>query len=45
MLVEHCRIPDVTESFYAIVQTRRFPNQLLAEVLSGTARTASSEGS
>jgi LysR family transcriptional activator of nhaA len=33
VLVEHCRIPDVTESFYAIVQQRRFPNQLLAEML------------
>ncbi len=33
VLVEHCRIPDVTETFYAIVQTRRFPNPLLAELL------------
>lgn len=33
VLVEHCRIPEVTESFYAIVQQRRFPNQLLAELL------------
>lgn len=33
VLVEHCRIPDVTESFYAIVQQRRFPNKLLAELL------------
>ena len=33
VLVEHCRIPEVTESFYAIVQKRRFPNQLLAELL------------
>jgi LysR family transcriptional activator of nhaA len=33
VLVEHCRIPDVTESFYAIVQQRRFPNQLLTELL------------
>jgi LysR family transcriptional activator of nhaA len=33
VLVEHCRIPDVTESFYAIVQTRRFPNRLLAGLL------------
>ncbi len=36
VLVEHCRIPGVTESFYAIVQNRRFPNLLLGELLSGT---------
>ncbi len=33
VLVEHCRIPEVTESFYAIVQQRRFPNQLLVDLL------------
>ena len=33
VLVEHCRIPQVIESFYAIVQQRRFPNQLLAQLL------------
>jgi LysR family transcriptional activator of nhaA len=33
ILVEHCRIPEVTERFYAIVTKRRFPNQLLQEVL------------
>ena len=33
ILVEHCRIPEVTESFYAIVQKRRFPNKLLGELL------------
>ena len=32
-LIEHCRIPEVTEKFYAIVQKRRFPNQLLAEIV------------
>jgi len=32
-LVERCRIPEVTETFYAIVQKRRFPNPLLAELL------------
>jgi LysR family transcriptional activator of nhaA len=32
-LIEHCRIPEVTEKFYAIVQKRRFPNQLLAKIL------------
>ena len=35
ILVEHCTIPEVTESFYAIVQKRRFPNRLLAELLKG----------
>jgi LysR family transcriptional activator of nhaA len=33
ILVEHWRISDVTESFYAIVQKRRFPNRLLGELL------------
>ncbi len=33
ILVERCRIPDLTERFYAIVQTRRFPNPLLKELL------------
>lgn len=37
VLVEHARIPDVTECFYAIVQQRRFPNPLLAELLKHTA--------
>lgn len=32
-LVEHCRIPGVIESFYAIVKKRRFPNRLLIDVL------------
>jgi LysR family transcriptional activator of nhaA len=32
-LIEHCRIPEVTEKFYAIVQKRRFPNQLLTDIL------------
>ena len=33
ILVEHCRIPEVTESFYAIVKKRRFPNRILNDVL------------
>jgi LysR family transcriptional activator of nhaA len=33
LLVEHHRIPEVTETFYAIVQKRRFPNSLLGELL------------
>lgn len=40
VLVEYCRIPEVTESFYAIVQKRRFPNRLLAEVLMSQAPVA-----
>lgn len=35
VLVEHCRIPEVTETFYAIVQRRRFPNRLLGELIPG----------
>lgn len=33
LLIEHCRIPDVTERFYAIVQARRFPNPLLQDLI------------
>jgi LysR family transcriptional activator of nhaA len=36
VLVEHCRIPDVTERFYAIVQTRRFPNPILHDLISAS---------
>lgn len=35
VLVEYCRIPTVTETFYAIVQKRRFPNRLLSDLLPG----------
>ena len=28
-LVEHCRLPELVERFYAIVQVRRFPNPLV----------------
>ncbi|MGO3932802.1 LysR family transcriptional regulator [Rhodopseudomonas pseudopalustris] len=42
ILVEHCRIPEVTESFYAIVKKRRFPNRLLTDVL-GIAKAATSK--
>lgn len=33
ILIEHWRIAEVTERFYAIVQKRRFPNRLLGELL------------
>lgn len=33
VLVECCKIPGVIETFYAIVQKRRFPNQLLVDLL------------
>lgn len=33
ILVEHCRIPEITENFYAIVQRRRFPNALLKKLI------------
>jgi LysR family transcriptional activator of nhaA len=32
-LIEHCRIPQLTESFYAVTQARRFPNLLLSDLL------------
>lgn len=38
MLVEYCRIPDISESFFAITQKRQFPNQLLLRLL-GKQRT------
>ncbi|MEO8722070.1 MAG: LysR family transcriptional regulator [Sphingobium sp.] len=41
VLVEHCRIPQLTESFYAIILSRRFPNQLLGELLPGYVRESS----
>ena len=34
ILVERFRIPDFSENFYAIIQKRRFPNDLLSELLS-----------
>lgn len=33
VLVEHCRVPDLYETFYAIIATRRFPNPLVGELL------------
>lgn len=33
LLVEHFRIPEIRESFYAISPSRRFPNPILSEVL------------
>jgi len=34
VLVEHCRVPQLAEGFYAIAPNRRFPNPLLGELLS-----------
>ncbi len=33
VLVERCRVPNLSEGFYAITRARRFPNPLLAELL------------
>lgn len=33
LLYEYCRIPEITESFYAITQRRRFPNELLKKLI------------
>jgi LysR family transcriptional activator of nhaA len=33
VLVELCQVPDITEKFYAITQSRRFPNPLVREIL------------
>jgi len=35
ILVERYRIPEIRERFYAITPTRRFPNSLLRELLTG----------
>jgi len=35
LLVERCRIPGLQESFYAIGQSRRFPNPLVEGLLDG----------
>ena len=40
VLVKRCRIPRLTESFYAIIQNRRFPNQLLGDLLTRYTRPA-----
>jgi LysR family transcriptional activator of nhaA len=33
VLVERCRIPDLSEDFYAIVRSRRFPNPLVQRLI------------
>ena len=38
-LVERCRIPAITERFYAITLGRRFPNKRVRELLSNAAMT------
>lgn len=43
VLVERCRLPEVNESFYAVVQARRFPNPLVSELLSGSLSLGRSE--
>jgi LysR family transcriptional activator of nhaA len=37
-LMEHCSIPDIKERFFAITQTRRFPNPLLKQLLTADSR-------
>jgi LysR family transcriptional activator of nhaA len=32
-LVERCRVPNLTEDFYAIVQSRRFPNPVVKHLI------------
>ena len=38
LLVEVCPVPNLSETFYAITQKRRFPNPLLAELLMRAAK-------
>lgn len=40
LLVEVCRVPNVSEDFYAIAQKRQFPNPLLAELLGRSLQAA-----
>jgi len=35
VLVERCRVPEITECFYAITRSRRFPNPLVEELIQG----------
>jgi len=37
-LVEHCRVPGMDEKFYAITATRKCPNALVRDLLSGARR-------
>ena len=39
LLVERCKVPEITERFYAITQSRRFPNPLVKEILAGPLQT------
>jgi len=45
VLVERCRLPEINESFYAVVQARRFPNPLVSELLSAHLSRGQSESS
>lgn len=38
VLVEHCRVPGMGETFYAITATRKFPNALVRDLLTGARR-------
>lgn len=42
-LVERHRFPEIKESFYAITQSRRFPNPLLRELMQARGRLAGSK--
>ena len=42
VLVEHYRVPEVTETFYALLPERRFPNRLLGELLGAQSWAAAS---
>lgn len=44
VLVERCRIPEITERFYAISQSRRFPNPLVKEILTDVGYVDSGDG-
>jgi LysR family transcriptional activator of nhaA len=33
LLIECCKVEDLSESFFALTRTRRFPNPILAELL------------
>jgi LysR family transcriptional activator of nhaA len=43
VLVEHCRVPSMDETFYAITATRKFPNALVRDLLTGVRRSRAEE--
>ncbi len=43
-LSERCRIPDIVERFFALTQSRRFPNPLVAELIAAAVPADAPQG-